>query len=312
MIVGVKVRLSRLRAWEVPRAELELRQFWTIIKRSGPTDHIRDIVVVRNIGTSPAALSWDPEEETFRCSLLLSLDDEYFGTWGKKNKVHRFLWLLEQYFISLETRKDVEAGLSAMTRFNASPSPPTTVASLVLWGRAVYAIQKQIDEVVRGTLVDDNGRPAETDGALDQAMERVRAMLGELPGAIDNMLGPVRRGDTSQEIPTWLSCSMIVSILVNELAALCAHFDERSDWQWIQARLYEIDNFTEVIGDLWPSMHADWRGSLIRGRQVNRQPSPEMTAAINLIFLRLGICILDEPRGISVLEFLPAKEIQTE
>jgi hypothetical protein len=171
-----------------------------------------------------------------------------------------------------------------------------------------YEIDRRIGKVLSENLTDPEGRPLSLAFLYQNNREKslfdaIVDELTHLPARIQPEIERVASGTKRDEMDVWLKSAGAVGSVLMKLANLAAAYDDSSDWQWQQARLYNNPVFLQGFADAWPILHGDWRGALLTGGSAMTDPSPDLVHALKGMFSQFGIDILDRPRGASTLQF---------
>lgn len=296
--------------WDIPKAEAELKRILKIAGKYGPTDHIKRVFATWWFdGNGAYRVGFKEDTDDLTCVLMLNAKStEFFAKWPRARQFDRFMWLLEAFFDSLEMRRCFESGHSVDVRFTSSPSPEVTIGSIISASRFAYQTNRRVDRALADNFTDRRRRPLtlaflyqeDSDPPLLNALVEE---LDYLPKLVNSEIERVISGVNRDEIDVWLKCSGAVGSVVMKLAGLAAAFDGTSDWQWQQSRLYDNKAFSKVFSDTWPLLHADWRSESFIDKPTDVDPNEELTGSLKGLFSKLGIDILDKPRGASILQF---------
>jgi hypothetical protein len=170
-----------------------------------------------------------------------------------------------------------------------------------------YIIRKKIDGILRAHFRREDGSAVSLaalyeDGAGGNPLDSVREGIEALPGVVE---GEVRalQARLNDNMRAWQKSAGCLWGVLLDLVAFAAAYDDSPDWTWQQGRLFDSPAFATYIGPDWPSIHGYCRGALVSDYQHQEALAADARQALRQIFDRLGITILDQPRGVSVLDF---------
>jgi hypothetical protein len=305
-----KINLPGLWPWDTFKARREIRAARKLAERQGELPTIEFVEGTRWFsGEASFAVALREEDGELRCAIFLNASEKNaFKVWPRSRRFGRLIALLEAYFESMQALENYRAGIPADVQVTFSPSPAVTVSSIVTSTRFAYVRMKRIDKVLREAIGGEDGRPmtlARIDDEQPQLRSDIQEKLNTLPTRVAKATEPVTAGRSNDEIAAWQASVRAVTEVLGPLLHLAAAYDNLTDWQAVQARFFDNQTFLRFFADEWPSLHADWRASAVRTRPENTHPDPVVLDALKNIFAKLGITILDKPRGASILEFRP-------